>query len=307
MKIMVTGIGAIGGYLASVLTLNYPDDVTIIARRGRKDSILEKGLVLHSALLGEKVTHPKVTDDPASAGIQDVIFVCVKNYSLEAALKGISPCVGPETIVVPMLNGVDHTEVAKAILPKGTTFVDTVIYINSAADKDYSIHQLSKFAILFVGGEDKAAAETVFTLLNHEGFKTHLADDIQVEMWNKYITNCAYNVITAYYEKTIGEILNLPQGKEELHTLLMEAQKVGEAQGIALNPQEAETIYGRILKQKNKDVYSSLALDFMHKQQSELETFSGYIVRTGRKLGVDVTLSAKMYEALKKRSEAFIK
>lgn len=178
MKIMVTGIGAIGGYVASILTLNYPDQVTVVARRRRKESLLTNGLVLHSAMIGEKVTHPKVTDNPAAEGIQDVIFVCVKNYSLASALEGIKACVGPGTIVVPMLNGVDHTEKAAAILPPGTRFVDTVIYINSAAEKDYSISQLSKFAILFIGAEDKAAAETVFTLLDHEGFKAHRADHI---------------------------------------------------------------------------------------------------------------------------------
>ena len=307
MKIMITGIGAIGGYLASVLTLHYPDAVTVVARRGRRASIEAKGLVLHSAILGEKVTHPKVTDVPAEAGIQDVIFVCVKNYSLAAALEAIVPCVGPETIVVPMINGVDHDEVARSILPEGTKLVDTVIYINSAAEADYSIHQLSNFAIVFVGSDDKAAEKKIFDLIDHEGFKVHIAGDVRVEMWNKYITNCAYNVITAYYEKTIGEILALPQGKDELHALLTEAQAVGTALGVAIDPQQAETIFGRILRQKNKDVYSSLALDFMHHHQNELETFSGYIVRTGKKLGVDVSVSERMYEALKERSSTFAK
>ena len=82
MKIMVTGIGGVGGYIASVLCANY-DDVTLIARRKRKESLQTKGLVVHSDFFGDHTAHPAVTDDPASAGIQDVIFVCVKNYSLE--------------------------------------------------------------------------------------------------------------------------------------------------------------------------------------------------------------------------------
>ena len=86
MKIMVTGIGGIGGYMASFLCAYY-DDVTLIARRKRKESLIEKGLILHSDFFGEHVAHPKVTDDPSSCGIQDVIFVCVKNYSLPAALQ----------------------------------------------------------------------------------------------------------------------------------------------------------------------------------------------------------------------------
>lgn len=93
MKIMITGIGGVGGYIASVLCANY-DDVTLIARRKRKESLQTKGLVVHSDFFGDHTAHPAVTDDPASAGIQDVIFVCVKNYSLEAALTAVLPCKG---------------------------------------------------------------------------------------------------------------------------------------------------------------------------------------------------------------------
>jgi 2-dehydropantoate 2-reductase len=305
MKIMVTGIGAIGGYVASVLTINYPGQVTVVARRKRKDSIEQKGLVLHSALIGEKVTHPRVTDTPAEEGIQDVIFICVKNYSLASAVAGIAPCVGKDTIVVPMLNGVDHTEVAASLLPAGTRFVDTAIYINSAVNADYSIQQQSKFAIVFVGSADKDAEKTVFELFDHEGFRTHIAERMDVELWNKYLMNCAYNVVTAYYEKTIGEILTIPEGKEALRTLLEEAYRVGVACGVPLAKDEPQVLFERVLKQKNKDVYSSLALDFMAKKQNELETFSGYIVRKAKELSVPVPVSEKMYKALKKRSEAF--
>ena len=90
MKIMVTGIGGVGGYIASVLCANY-DDVTLVARKKRKESLQTKGLVVHSDFFGHHVAHPAVTDDPSSAGIQDVIFVCVKNYSLEAALTAVLP------------------------------------------------------------------------------------------------------------------------------------------------------------------------------------------------------------------------
>ena len=95
MKIMITGIGGVGGYIASVLCANY-DDVTLIARRKRKESLQTKGLVVHSDFFGDHTAHPAVTDDPASAGIQDVIFVCVKNYSLEAALTAVLPCIGDD-------------------------------------------------------------------------------------------------------------------------------------------------------------------------------------------------------------------
>lgn len=119
---MITGIGGVGGYIASVLCANY-DDVTLIARRKRKESLQTKGLVVHSDFFGDHTAHPAVTDDPASAGIQDVIFVCVKNYSLEAALTAVLPCIGDDTIVVPVLNGFTYHDTAAALMKRGKSSI----------------------------------------------------------------------------------------------------------------------------------------------------------------------------------------
>ena len=71
MNIMVSGIGGIGGYIASVLCA-HESDVTLVARRKRRQSLEKNGLILHSLLMGERVFHPAVTDTPASAGIHDI-------------------------------------------------------------------------------------------------------------------------------------------------------------------------------------------------------------------------------------------
>lgn len=302
MKIMVTGIGGIGGYMASFLCAYY-DNVTLIARRKRKESLIEKGLILHSDFFGEHVAHPAVTDDPSSCGIQDVIFVCVKNYSLPAALQAVIPCIDDHTMVVCMQNGVDHSEVARSILPKGK-IMDSTIYINTEAQDDFSIRQSGAFARMYISGSEGEYSKTLHDLLDHPGLKIRYADDIRVEVWNKFITNCAINVITAYYEDTFAGVFARPQGKEEFHTLLHEAYTIGKAQGVNLADDLVDTIYHRVIGQKNQNVTSSLAHDVMARRPNELETFSGYLVKTAAKLGIDIPLSKKFYEALKERTSS---
>ena len=153
---------------------------------------------MHSDFFGEHIYHPKVTDEPGAEGIQDVIFVCVKNYSLETALKSIIPCVGPKTIVVYIMNGIDHDKIAYKVFPQGRV-VDVAIYIVSAFQEDYSIRQYGKFARVFVGSRDKEDAQVVYDLLHTEGLSCHLSEDIQVDIWKKFIMNCGYNVITATF------------------------------------------------------------------------------------------------------------
>ncbi len=296
MKLMVSGIGGVGGYIASVLCENY-QSVTLIARRRRKDALLKNGLILHSDFYGEHVSHPAVTDKPADAGIQDVVFVCVKNYSLPEALAALRPCIGEHTIVVLILNGVDHCRVAREILP-GTRFVDSAIYITSAYQEDFSICQKGSFARIFIGGSDAAAVQQVYEILNHEGLTCRIAGNITAELWNKYITNCAYNVITSYYSGTIGHVFSQPKGKEEFYTLLKEAYAVGKKLGIPLDDSLPDAIFHRVCRQKNKQVTSSLARDIMHGRESELETFSGYLVKTARSLGMSIPFSEHCYDVL---------
>ena len=232
MKIMITGIGGVGGYIASVLCANY-DDVTLIARRKRKESLQTKGLVVHSDFFGDHTAHPAVTDDPASAGIQDVIFVCVKNYSLEAALTAVLPCIGDDTIIVPVLNGFTYHDTAAALMKRGK-IVDSAIYITSSYKEDYSIRQEGRFARIYIGSDDADATKKVYGILNHPGLTCCIAENITVEIWRKFILNCAYNVLTAYYRTSIGGALSQLHGREEFRALLQEAYDVGKAAGVPL-------------------------------------------------------------------------
>lgn len=300
MKIMITGIGGVGGYIASVLCANYTD-VTLIARRKRKESLQQNGLVLHSDFFGKHVFHPAVTDTPATAGIQDIIFVCVKNYSLVSALEALRPCVDAHTIIVLVLNGVDHLETAKTVFPHGR-FVNTCIYITSAYNDDFSISQYGHFARIYLGSADEKAAQTAYEVLHHDGLTTCKTSQITKEIWNKYILNCAYNVITAYYECTIGDALNKPNGKKEFRQLIEEAYTIGKALGVPLDDTLVDTIYDRILTQEDKNVYSSLARDVMHDHQSELDTFSGYLVRTAQTLHIAIPFSQQCYQAISQRN-----
>lgn len=297
MKIMVVGVGGVGGYLASVLCANYPE-VTVIARKERKAVLIKNGLVLHSDFFGEHVFHPAVTDAPATAGVQDIIFVCVKNYSLTEALTSIIPCVTDHTIVVLVMNGTGHAQLAKHIISKGQ-LVDTAIYITSASNPDYSTKQMGLFARIFIGPEKEPAPQKVYAALNHPGLKARLVPDINVEVWNKYITNCAYNVITAYYRGTIAQVFEQPQGKEEFHTLLAESYAVAKAKGINLAPDLVESIYTRVLNQKDKNTSSSLARDIIAGRPSELETFSGDLIRLAHTVAIPVPCTEKMYKAIK--------
>lgn len=105
-KIAVIGIGGVGGYVAGMLAKAYPH-VTMVARGARGESIRKNGLVLHSDYKGEIVAKPERVVPVREMGQQDYIFICVKNYSLEDVCENIRDMVTDDTVIIPVMNGVD--------------------------------------------------------------------------------------------------------------------------------------------------------------------------------------------------------
>lgn len=125
-KIAVIGIGGVGGYIAGLLAKAYPH-VTMVARGARAESIRKKGLVLHSDYKGEIVAKPERVVPIQDMGQQDYIFICVKNYSLAEVCESIRDMVTDDTVIIPVMNGVDPGENIRRLVGKGTV-VDSLIY-----------------------------------------------------------------------------------------------------------------------------------------------------------------------------------
>ncbi len=136
------------------------------------------------------------------------------------------------------------------------------------------------------------------------GIDAQVGADIQAEIWRKYMLNCAYNVLTAAYDRTIGQLRDDPVTRQEYHDLLMEACHVAQAKGVALTEDIAEKEYDRFLHVLKDDSTSSLQRDLHPADggphgQTELDTFSGYLVRQAHLLGVAAPLAERYDKMLR--------
>ena len=308
-KITVVGIGGVGGLLAGVLIRWYGDSVSLIARGRRAEHLRTHGLSLHSDAYGEfTVTPAVVTDDPSGLPVQDLVLVCVKNDALEAAAQQILPIVGPDTVVLPVMNGVTAAKKLRAILPTGTV-LGCVIYTVSGAGRDFSITQQGKFTELSIGSQildsaEQAKAEETAVLFMDAGIQCKAVEDVAAAIWTKYVLNCAYNVATARWGCTIGGIKADESRVEDCRALLTESWKVGIANGVSLPEELPEKQLHRILKTSD-DSDSSLGRDFAAGRSGEMEVFCGDVIRMADALGVDVPMTRKYYDALKEISSRF--
>lgn len=308
-RIAVIGIGGVGGYVAGMLAKAYPH-VTMVARGARAESIRENGLVLHSDYKGEIIARPERVVTVRDMGQQDYIFICVKNYALADVCEGIRDMVTDDTVIIPVMNGVDPGENIRALIGKGTV-VDALIYTVAFANEDFSISQQDTFTWLCIGiknadEKQREKAAEVAKILKGADIDYKDEGDIEVEIWRKYILNCAFNVMTAFYDNTIGELRSDPVKAQQYELLVWEAASVGRARGVALTDEHINEVIHKFRHVHADNATSSLQRDYrICKKQTELETFSGYIVKEAKRLGVKIPLSEKMYQGLREMAEKF--
>ena len=308
-KTTVVGVGGVGGAVAAMLLRTYGPNVSLVARGGRKKSLLENGLTIRGDFTGSFTAETgAVTDDPAELGVQDLVLVCVKNDAIPKVAEQILPIVGDDTLVIPVMNGVTAYRKLADALPRGIV-LPGLIYIVSMAEPDYSIVQKGKYMTIKTGvrpGDEKyaARAEEAAAYLAASGIDCSYSENVLTDIWKKYILNCAYNVVTARWDCNIGEIKADPVKLSDYRRLIEEAILVAKAEGIQIPDDQADIEMER-LKKTRGDSNSSLSRDFAAKKVGEMEVFSGDLVRMADAHGVTVPLSVAYYEAMKEIAAGF--
>jgi 2-dehydropantoate 2-reductase len=152
------------------------------------------------------------------------------------------------------------------------------------------------------GGNDrqKKKVKEVSEILAGAEIDHKTAEDIQTEIWRKYILNCAYNAETAYYDNTIGQLRQDPAKAAEYEALVREAYQVALAKGVAVKQEHIDAIIHRFYHELAEDATSSLQRDIQQGKRAEVDTFSGYILREAKQRNITVPVTEKMYYGLKK-------
>ena len=306
-KVCVVGLGGVGGYLGCMLAHHY-DNIYFFARGERLKSIKKDGLKLSSDAFGEFTTYPAMaSNNPEEMGIMDYIILTVKNYSLEQVCDEISPMIDNHTVIIPLLNGVGVSDNIRNLIDKGHV-LDGLIYITSGANEDFSIHHTSPYGIVHIGYErrnqyDENILSSVQKLLQGADITCEIESDIEAAIWTKYILNCAYNVVTAYYKATTRDLRKHEIAMMQLRSLLDEACSVARCLKVNIPHDLEEVHFKHILQNQSESATSSLNRDIILGRQNELDTFSGQLLKSASSCGLKIPLTEFFYEELKKVSK----
>ena len=295
MRILVAGIGGVGGYLgAKLCTLD--DEIIFLTRGESVQKILKDGLRVDEDDVSYTVHPSSVTTAKSLEGVVDLLFLCVKSYDIRETLLSIESNISKETIIVPFSNGVAHQEEIEAIVD--AKVLHGAMYI--LAHKEGIGHIVKKGAVfmaLFGHKNYPEERDIVAKIFEDAGLRYKSGEHIESLIWKKYLFISTFGALTSYFDTTMRAVYELH--KNWAHTMMMEIAAVAEAKGIALSSEVEKSLESA--SKVPLDASSSMHLDFQNSRETELETLCGYIVKEGVRLRVPTPLMAKVYEVLKEK------
>ncbi|MBW2490389.1 MAG: 2-dehydropantoate 2-reductase [Deltaproteobacteria bacterium] len=305
MRIAIVGIGGVGGYYGGLLAKRYSGDedveIIFIARGDHLKQIKKNGLKLITQKETFTVRPDLATNTPSGCGMFDCVIFCVKAYGLEESAQLLSHSIDENTVVISLLNGVDNADRLSALLAKGIIF-NGCVYIGAHIVRPGVVQQAGSLNKLFFGNEsnNKMEANNIENILKDAHIDAEYRTDIENIVWEKYVLISAFATATTYLNKTMRGVIDSEKGKELLNDLLTEVFRVSEAKRIELPKNIRKEILAKVSTFPH-EIKTSMQMDFEKENKTELETFTGYIVREAGKHGLSVPTYNRIYAALKKQ------
>jgi 2-dehydropantoate 2-reductase len=305
MKIAIIGIGGVGGYYGGMLARKYEGsvehDIFFIARGKHLQKMKTEGLKV-IAKDGDFIARPSLaTDDPAELGPLDLIIFGVKGYDLENAARMITGNLHADTVIIPLLNGVDNVERLKTVVNTGI-IMNGCVYISTQIVSPGVVEHVGGAGKLIFGPEEGPIEpyRTIETLMKNADIMAVLSDNINVDVWSKYIFIGPLASITSMTGQSLGAVMENEGHRTMMEGMMMEIKLIADAEGIPF-PEDIVKKSMDVTSNFPYETKSSLQLDFEKGKQTEMETFTGYVVRSGRKLGIKTPLHDAVYAALKNK------
>jgi 2-dehydropantoate 2-reductase len=301
MKIAIIGVGAIGGYVGTRLALA-GEDVTFIARGANLEALRTNGIrLLNTNGTEESVPRVKATDNYADVGPQDMVVLAMKAHQVEAVTADVPKLFGPQTVVIPMQNGIPYwyfhghsgalagTRV-KSVDPSGAIYdnipcervIGCVVYPAAELLAPGVIKHVegNRFPVGEPDGTTSERVSQVARCLVNGGMQAPILSDIRSEIWLKLWGNLSFNPISALSRATLAGICQYPPSRAIAAAMMSEAQSVANQLGVKFRVSLEKRIAGAEKVGHHK---TSMLQDVEAARTLEVDALLGSVVELARR------------------------
>ncbi len=319
MKVCIFGAGAIGGYIGVKLALS-GTDTSFIARGPNLAAIKKNGVKLLSE--GHTlIARPTATDDPRELGPQDYVILTVKAHSLHAIADSIQPLLGPQTALVPAINGIpwwyfyklpgpyENTRL-KMIDPGGRLWekldparvIGCVVYPATDLIEPGVIEHTygNRFDIGEPEGSKSQRAVAFSERMIKAGLRCPVRPRIRDNLWIKLWGNLSFNMICALTTATLDIVTGDPATRGVARTMMLEGQAIAEKLGVKFPIDVDARIAGAAEVGKHKP---STLMDLERGRPMEIDALLGAVVEMGRLVGVATPVCDVVLALVRQRAQ----
>ena len=293
MKIAMVGSGAAGSVFASYLRAGGADMTLVDPYKAHMDKVAKDGMKF--TIYPDKttvLTGFKTAYNADDIGIMDIVIFMTKANQLENAIVSAKPCIGPNTVLVSLINGLGNDDKLLKYYPASRCMVGSGVIGTALDGPGGCISTPSEGVIMNFGALEnneltQAAGKYMEDCFNKGGCEAVFREDVLPFIWKKVIVNCTVNTVCAVTRLKIGYVENNPYGKKLFHNVIRECCAVANAKGVKMDADEFIRVDHQHIIDNISDYYPSMAQDMLYKKlRTEVDTLTGTISDYGKQFNV---------------------
>lgn len=307
MNIGVIGIGGVGGYFGGKLTQLMSDhdlNISFIARGQHLNEIKNHGLILDTEE-GEMICKPTLaTDNIKELPTLDFCLICVKSYDLDNVLIQLNEKISQNTIILPLLNGIDICERIRKRIKIGIV-LPSCVYVGTHIERPGKVVQKGGNCIIIFGKDPQNDYfdPKIFELFNEAQIKYKWINEPYIEIWSKFIFIASFGLVAASSNKSIGEVLSSEESSKNIKSIMNEIVNIAIKKGINLPSTIIDDSYEKG-KKFPFETKTSFQRDIeITNKPDERDIFGGIIIRLGNELNISTDTTKKIYDIIQKKKK----
>jgi len=300
-NVCIYGVGGVGGFFGGQIAdyiskFDADKKVYFVARGAHLDKIKKDGLLLNTSENSTICKPHQATDNIENVPECDLVIVAVKGYDLDSAVKNIKSIIREDTVILPLLNGVDIYERIRNNLDKGIV-LPACVYVGTHIEAPGIVTQKGGDGKILFGKDPRLSdfyPASLISFFEELELNFEWNDDPYPAIWSKYMFITAFGLVTAGTDSTLGGIMESEGLKNNVFTIMEEIKSISLKKQIGLDDDIVEKSLNKAFKFP-PETKTSFQRDVEKGGKNEGDLFGGTVIRMGETLGIPIPKTKEIY------------